>query len=233
MISGFNIYFVKLNIFKKNSIEISLSELRYPIKLRANTSDFAVLDQIFVYEDYKFPIDFEPQLIIDGGAYGGYSSVFFANRFPKAKIIAIEPEASNFKLLKENTRNYKNIDLINAGIWNKPAYLRIKDIGLGHWGFMVEEVTDSEEFSFKAVTIGKILKRSGYKEIDILKLDIEGSEKEVFSNDYEDWLSKVNILIIELHDRMKPGCSEAFYSAINQYNFIKINSGENIILMKY
>ena len=98
---------------------------------------------------------------------------------------------------------------------------------------MVEEVTDSEEFSFKAVTIGKILKRSGYKEIDILKLDIEGSEKEVFSNDYEDWLSKVNILIIELHDRMKPGCSEAFYSAINQYNFIKINSGENIILMKY
>ena len=233
IISGSIIYFSKLNIFKNNLIEISLSELRYPLKLRANTSDFAVFDQIFLYEDYKFPINFEPKLIIDGGAYGGYSSAFFANRFPKAKIIAIEPEASNFNLLEKNTRNYKNIDLINAGIWNKPTYLNVKDIGLGHWGFMVEEVTDSEEFSFKAITIDNILKRSGYEEIDILKLDIEGSEKEVFSADYENWLSKVNVLIIELHDRMKPGCSEAFYSAINQYNFIKKNRGENVILMKY
>ncbi len=205
----------------------------YPIKLRTNTSDLDVIEEIFIDEDYGFPINCEPQLIIDGGAYAGYSSVFFANRFPQAKIIAIEPEASNFKLLKDHTRNYKNIELINAGIWNKPGYLRIKDIGLGHYGFMVEEVTDIDKFSFKAVTIGEILKRSGYKDIDLLKLDIEGSEKEVFSSDYEDWLSKVNVLIIELHDRIKPGCSAAFYQAVNQYYFKKYTRGDNIILMKH
>jgi FkbM family methyltransferase len=216
-----NIIFSKLIASKKNLIEISLPELRYPIKLRANTSDLKVLEQIFFDEDYNFPIDFEPKLIIDGGAYVGYSSVFFANRFPEAKIIAVEPEPSNFKLLKENTRNYKNIEVINSGIWNKLAYLRIKDIPLWHSGFMVEEVTDGEEFSFKAITIGEISKRSGYKEIDILKLDIEGSEKEVFSSNYEDWLSKVKIIFIELHDRMKPGCSEALFSTVNKYNFIK------------
>jgi FkbM family methyltransferase len=227
-----NVLLIKLNIFNKNIFEISLPEVRYPIKLRAKTSDLKVMEQIFLDEDYNFPIDFEPKLIIDGGAYVGYSSVFFANRFPKTKIFSIEPEESNFKLLKENIRNYENIELINAGIWNKPTYLRIKDIGLGHFGFIVEEVQESEEFSFKAITIDEILRRSGYKEIDILKLDIEGSEKEVFSENYKKWLEKVKILIIELHDRIKPGCSEALYCAVNQYNFREIKKGEYIIFIR-
>lgn len=223
----------KLSDSKMKLITISLPELKYPIKLRTDSSDLDVIEQIFIDEDYNFTIDSEPKLIIDGGAYVGYSAVFFANKFPEAKIIALEPEDSNFKLLEENTRNYKNIELVKAGIWHKPAHLRIKDMGLGHFGFMVEEVTDQEEFSFEAITIGEILQRSGYRGIDILKLDIEGSEKEVFSHAYENWLNLVNVLIVELHDRIKPGCSEAFYCAVNLYNFIKYQRGENIILMKY
>jgi hypothetical protein len=97
---------------------------------------------------------------------------------------------------------------------------------------MVEEVASIQEESFEAVTIGELLKNSGYEKIDILKLDIEGAEKEIFSDGYEDWLGKVNIIIIELHDWYRPGCSEAVYSALNKYKFISYKKGENTIFIK-
>ena len=65
--------------------------------------------------------------------------------------------------------------------------------------------------------------------IDILKLDIEGSEKEVFSAGFENWMPKTKVIIIELHDAMKPGCSRAVFAAVNKYNFSFNIKGENII----
>ena len=110
--------------------------------------------------------------------------------------------------------------------------MKIKGIGEGKWGFLVEEANSEDSKSFKAITITEILKNSGHNQIDILKLDIESAEKEVFSSGYEEWLDNVNMLIIELHDRFKDGCSDAFYSAIKKYDFKKYQKGENIFLIK-
>ena len=60
-------------------------------------------------------------------------------------------------------------------------------------------------------------------------LDIEGSEKEVFSTDFENWLPKTKVIVIELHDAMKTGCSRAVFAAVNKYNFSFNFKGENII----
>lgn len=221
-----------LALFLKRSVQINVPGILYPIKIRAWTSDTSVFGQIFVDEEYNFPTYIKPKLIIDGGANVGYASIYFANKYKGAYIIAVEPEKSNIEVLKENTSHYPNIEVVESAIWDENTYLKIKDIGLGNWGFIVEKSTQEESGSFKAITIEKLLTGSSFKKIDILKLDIEGSEKELFSNNYEKWLSKVNILIIELHDKMKPGCSESFYSAIKHYDFKKVQRGENIILEK-
>jgi FkbM family methyltransferase len=223
---------IHMPIRKEEIIKIELPHIKSPLHLRCPTSDLYTFWQLFINNEYGFPIRDKPNLIIDGGANVGYAAVFFANRFPEAKIIAIEPEQTNFELLKENTIDYQNILLRNSGIWNKNTYLKIHDLGVRKDAFMVEEVDREEQGSFKAVTVGEVLRESGYDEIDILKLDIEGAEKEVFSDNYEEWLGRVNILIIELHDRMKEGCSEAFFSAIKKYKFNITFKGENIILIK-
>lgn len=233
LISGTNIIIsLLIALFRKGLITISLPGLKNPIKMRSHTSDILVFNQIFLDGNYGLSINIKPKLIIDGGAYIGCSTLYFANKFPEAKIIAVEPHPSNFVLLKENTVNYQNIKLINSGIWNKNALLKIRDAGRGYWEAMVEEVASIQEGSFESVTIGELLKNSGYERIDILKLDIEGSEKEIFSDKYEDWLSKVNIIIMELHDRFRPGCSEAVYSALNKYNFNNYIKGDNTIFIK-
>ena len=64
---------------------------------------------------------------------------------------------------------------------------------------------------------------------DIVKLDVEGSEKEIFSENYEGWLPKKKVLIVELHDRMKKGCRKAVFQAISRYDFSLQVAGENLV----
>jgi FkbM family methyltransferase len=206
-----------------------------PLIIRKNTSDEAVFQKIFLNKEYNLPIKIEPELIIDGGANVGYASIWFANKFPKAEIIAIEPENSNFNVLKKNTCNFPNIKLIKAGIWDKNTNLKINRSHFnwsGKWDFYVKACKKKSKNTVKSITINQILKKSKHGEIDILKLDIEGAEKEIFSNNYKQWLDKVKILIIELHETYKKGCTKAFYSAIKKYDFLKFQKGENIILVK-
>jgi hypothetical protein len=55
--------------------------------------------------------------------------------------------------------------------------------------------------------------------IDFLKMNIEGSEKEVFTKNYESWLPKTTAMLIELHDGKNAGCSSTVFNTIQQYNF--------------
>lgn len=128
----------------------------------------------------------------------------------------------------KNVEGIENIIPINVGLWKKECNLQVKDIGLGTSGFIIEEV--ETQSGLKAESINSLIKKYNIDFIDILKIDIEGSEKEVFENS-DEWLNKVGMLIIELHDRMKEGCSKALFDAIirNKCNYSFDISGENLI----
>ena len=177
--------------------------------------------------------DYQPKLILDCGGNIGCSAVYFANKYPDAQIYSIEPEKDNFQLLKFNTVFYDNVHLIKSGLWDKETFIRVEDRGFGKWGFMTFETTADDPDAFKTTTVGKILTDSGFDEIDLIKIDIEGAEKEVFAApDVDEWLSKVKVLVIELHDRMKRGCSYEFFKAISKYHWFHAFRGENIILIR-
>jgi hypothetical protein len=125
--------------------------------------------------------------------------------------------------------SYPNISIIRAGIWYKATALVIENPEAEKWLLRVREA-EGGDGAVDAVTIAEILEQSGADCIDILKLDIEGAEREVFSHN-SNWLEKVNLLIIELHDHYKPGCSESVYSAISRYDFKKFQRGENVFLV--
>ena len=59
------------------------------------------------------------------------AALYFANAYPNAKIVSVEPESNNYNVLVNNTESYGNIHTIQSGIWNKSTYLKVKDIGLG------------------------------------------------------------------------------------------------------
>ncbi len=228
-----------VKIFKKLILRIVFPLFRQyysliykPLIIRPKTTDTNIFTDIFIKKELQLPVKLDAKLIIDGGAYTGLSTLYFATKHPQAKIYAIEPEESNFRILEKNTSNYPNISRIKAALWSSDTSLKIQDRQTGHWGFYVQEIKPAEKSDTRAITIDSILKMSGFDKIDILKLDVECAEKELFSKNYQTWLNKVNVIIIELHDFLEPGCNKAFYSAINQKQWTKYKRGEKRIFIR-
>jgi FkbM family methyltransferase len=203
------------------------------LALRAQTVDVRVFDQVFVQRQYEFDVSSSPGLIIDGGAHIGCASVFFALKFPQAIIYSIEPEPGNFALLQQNLGSYRNSIPLRAALWSRPAFLSITESSPDSWSFRIAELDQSRSASgVLAVTINEIVSWTGGHAIDILKLDIEGSEKEIFAVRPQQWLPHVRNLVVELHDRLVPGCEEELRKATAPYRFTKSISGECVVLQR-
>lgn len=202
---------------------------KFPVHYRKGTFDRYTLKEVFFYEEYNIDFPFsssDPIFIIDAGANIGFTSIYFSNKYPNATIVAIEPEAENFRYLKSNIEAYPNITGKQCALWSKRTHIEVRDIGFGVRGFVAVEVAKPSGQTVEALTISDIM---GDREvIDLLKIDIEGSEKVLFGSNYESWLPRVKCLVIELHDRMLPGCSKSVFTALCNYNFSCFTKGENL-----
>ncbi len=224
------ILFLLKRIFYKNRIiKIRVKGYLEPIFLRNNTSDITVFYQIFFEKSYAVNYRIDPKIIIDCGANIGLSSIFYKIKFPNAVIYAIEPEITHFNLMVKNTKGFKDIICINSGIWNKQTHLLLEDNLSEKWGFKVSEVSYSNEYTIPGISIPYLMNKYSFNEIDILKIDIEGSEKELFDSNFESWLPKTKVLLIELHDGHRKGASRSFFKAISNYNYSMIKKNENLI----
>ncbi|MGZ5017283.1 MAG: FkbM family methyltransferase [Methylobacter sp.] len=216
--------------------KLKRQDCMYPFRLRIPSSDVPTYKQVFINQEYDFIVGRPPKTIVDAGANIGLASIYFANKYPDAKIIAIEPEYSNFELLKDNVAPYSNIIPIQAALWDKNEEINLIDPGHGKWGFMTEMRNSSENLSgvtchaVMAMTLDKVMKDYNLEKIDILKIDIEGAEREVFSNN-PSWIEKVDSIIIELHESMKTGCNRSFYCGSNGFDN-EWKQGENVYLSR-
>ena len=191
-----------------------LRNIDYPVYLRANTTDPLTLREIFLDRDYDIDHLKNIEVIVDAGANIGLAAVFFSNKYPGATILAIEPERENFKVLTRNVSFYPRIVPINAALWNHSGSIQLVDPGRGAHGFMTTEAPDTSEGTTEAttsVTLEDLMSAHRISRIDLLKVDIEGAEKEVFESSAP-WINRVSTIIIELHERFKPGCVEAVIS---------------------
>ncbi len=206
-----------------------------PFTYRGETSDEVVADEIFQKGKYVLPLpeDFQPKVIIDCGSNIGYSTLFFANVYPDAQIYSIEPDKNNFKFLRFNTIFYDNIHVIESAIWDKETSARLEDTEMGEAGYMTVETGEGDEKSFKTTTLSKIVAENGIEQIDLIKIDIEGSEKEVFSApDIDEWLSKVKVMAIVIHDELRAGASYEFFKAISKYRWKFSPRGEVLLFIR-
>lgn len=220
---------------RPNLLEMAPPDIAFPFYLRVPSSDVYVYEQIFVGEEYRFEVRESPRTIVDAGANIGLASIYFANRFPAARIVAVEPEDGNFRMLQMNSRPYANIEPVRAALWHENRTLDLVDPDLGNWGFMTragsaEAAGGTIVHPVRGMSIESLMEQQGLGHIDILKLDIEGAEREIFAH-CSGWLDKVDALIVELHERMKPGCNRSFYSGTAGFGD-EWWQGENVYLAR-
>lgn len=202
------------------------------IILRANSSDIHCFIKVFIDEEYEIPFEGEPQFLLDAGANIGMATVYFATKYPKASILSIEPESSNFELLKRNCLGLKNVKLIRAALWPHVGRVSVECSGAEFWATRVHELSTpaSGLHSVQATTISEVIRETGVQSIDLLKIDIEGAELELFAQGTEEWISFIKVIAIELHDRFRPGCASSFYRAISKREFRQEVIGENVFI---
>lgn len=204
-------------------------------QIRTAGSDLLVFQQIFVNEEYKTVLDlnFERiekiKTIVDLGANIGISSIYFGNSFPESKIYAVEPEPNNFEMLLRNIELNKseNIIPINAAVWNKNENLTISSEFRDKlsWSSQTIPSADSNKVSIKGVTLDSLIKKYKISKIDILKIDIEGAEEQIF-NHYpliHEILAITDIIALEIHDEIVTRA--LIYNILNN-NFSLIEAGE-------
>ena len=209
------------------------------LSLRIDDSDIRVFKQIFVDNEYdSLNLPETAKTIIDLGANIGLSALFFIKKFPDSRIVAVEPDAVNFSIMEKNLEKFsKSVSFLQAAIWPTDGEVSLVEedddhASLGAWGYRTEASNGNSGLSVKAVTIPTIMKQYNMDFVDILKVDIEGAEYELFEKNYEDWIDKVGLIIIETHDRFKPNSEAMVRKALNgRFDELPMK-GENLFFKK-
>lgn len=204
---------------KRPMLSLRAKTLRYPVLARKGTSDLSVFHQIFTEREYRCLDEVaSPSLIIDCGANVGYASAYFLSRYRTASVIAVEPEPDNFTMLLRNVAPYgARCRAVQAAVWWRNESLKLvkqKDGG-GEWGCAVEPGSED----VRAVSIPEL---ANGRRVSILKIDIEGAEKEVFRHQVG-WLDQVDNIVIELHG---DECKNSFLSALGGRHYEISTCGE-------
>ena len=168
----------------KRIMSVKPPQANHPTLLRVPSTDVATYQQIFQSEEYRFEVGRPPRTIVDAGANVGLASVYFANRYPEARIYAVEPETGNFQLLEKNVAQYPNVVAVHAALWDQDTEISLVDPGLGDSGFITRQSAENvqapgrESHKIRGMTVSSLMAEFDIEHIDILKIDIEGAELE-------------------------------------------------------
>lgn len=192
--------------------EITVKVDGVPNRVAVRVGDSDIYDFEHSLGRWREPLNlgFTPFVIVDAGANVGYSVLRFFLEYPEARIIAVEPDPGNLAQFAKNVAGYRNVTVEPHALWTHKTRLKITNPEDGSNAFQVGEDPNG---SISSLSVSDIIERHAIDTIDLLKIDIEGSEIELFS-DSASWLPRVKAMLVETHDRLRPGCTDAVRRAV-------------------
>lgn len=172
------------------------------VELRRHGGDVFTLYEVLGALPYAAPYELlgRVETVVDLGANIGLTSLYYTTLFPTCRVIAVEPEPENFDLLSINCRlNGVNATCINACIGAEPGHTRFYLSQMANDHSVIAGRSKTETFIDRAVvSMDGLMTEQQCTEVDILKVDIEGAEGDLFRT-CGSWIRKVRFVIVELH----------------------------------
>jgi FkbM family methyltransferase len=190
------------------------------VSLRLNAPYGGTLAGVFLENEYDCSSRLHPPpaRILDLGANIGFGSIYLNVLFPNAEYVAVEPDPRNIELLKQNLQtNHVRARVIEAAVASEPGTLRLR-FGVNPTCSALESspMHDlAQTVEVTARTVPSLLAEVGWDEVDLVKIDIEGTEDELLSRD-NSWLERVRAICIEIHPNTTP---ERISSYLAPYGF--------------
>ena len=167
-----------------------------------------------------------PLRIVDLGANIGMGSLSLASQFPEAEFVCVEPDPRNLELLQANlTANGLTADVVAAAVGPVPGRLDLRlDADPTCSALETSPMHDlSKATSVEVVTVPDLLARRGWDSVDLMKIDIEGTEEPLLAAENA-WLEQVGAIVLEIHPNTTP---EVIGSSLAPFGFqlTRIGSG--------
>jgi len=142
-------------------------------------------------------------LVIDAGGYKGEWSKSIFDRY-SCNIIIFEPVTKYFDMIEQKFIGHEKISVIKSGLSNEDKEIVIfdsEDSSSVFWG-------DGESEKIKLTKFSSFISTHQIKEIDLIKINIEGGEYDLLEDILESGLvNKIGNLQIQFH-RFVEGCKE-------------------------
>lgn len=195
---------------------------------RAGTTDYAEI--IINNADSEYPSTFFPSnqspIILDVGANIGETSLFIYKKLfdINPTIYALEPNPYNFPYLLKNIKINKanNIKPFRIALTGKSGIASLNFNGLNYDGGFIKGVgnkTWSKSEKVLTTSLEDFCRENLIENIDLLKMDIEGSEYTVFNSSLDFIKAHVKSIFVELHNLDKKNNYKIFKKKITKQGF--------------
>jgi FkbM family methyltransferase len=198
----------KFGLDKGMLLLIDMPKLGYKFFCRINRDDFLFMTN----HENEIMEHFKPnsgEIVVDVGAHIGLYSLIAAKKVgPSGKVIAIEPDPENFRILRKNIvlNQSMNIDALECAAYSAKERLKLflPELEQGRTIFntvMQDRGKTSVSFlEVEANTLDNILESKNIKEVNWIKIDVEGAELEVLKGASKTLASnKDTTFVIEIH----------------------------------
>jgi FkbM family methyltransferase len=184
--------------FGSGEMTYRFSNLAHPFTFRLISEDKnVVLGNIIRNEALEGPLPDNASFIVDAGCYIGDTAALFLSRYHGSTCVALEPGSAHGLASRNLARYGGRAILLKAALMGSAGTCKIDEADTG------TQAVHAADGDVVAVTMAQLLELSPHGRIDILKVDIEGAENELFDS-AEGWLHLVDCITIELHgDRAK------------------------------
>ena len=220
------ISFIRIRLGSPKTLyQVKVPQFPSPIFVRGGRStDTTVVYELLVTGEYDLLDRLEPpKWIIDGGANIGVTAAYLLKRFPSTRVIAVEPFPDTFEVCRKNLMPYRNRAVLRQGaIWPYGGRVSL-DPQEEEWANRVNAAGNGEGETAEAVTMTSLVGAAGGF-VDLFKLDVEGSEREIFGHGSEEWLPYIRNMIIEIHGQ---DCYSRVFEALKSYDY-EVSNRDNV-----
>lgn len=186
---------------------------------RFNRGDLQSVREVLVEEVYGCELPFLPRSILDLGANIGLASLWLARRYQQAEdmcILAVEASKANARVAAVNFRdNAIRGEVIQAAVGETSGEAFFAARAASNVGRIVSSAAEAS-VRVPVIGIAELVARFPSGQVDLVKMDIEGSERDLLTPS-SNWLDRVRALMIEWHDDVAP--SEGMKQILIQRGF--------------
>jgi FkbM family methyltransferase len=198
--------------------------LTYDVTFFDQITIFPAYSEIFVKEIYHFSASTDTPFIIDCGSNTGLTLLYFKMLYPKAKIIAFEPSKECFKLMQKNIsdNHLTDITVYNKALSDHDGIVSFWDPSQGKGDGRASILMQGNK---EHMTEVESVKLSTFitQPVDLLKMDIEGSEFMVFQElALANKLKDIKEIVLEYHHHIPTNNTDrfgAFLALLESNNF--------------